>query len=92
MFQGRLGNLMCQYGTLLAHANRLGARPVLSNDMKKKMLKHFPNIQMPSESEIPECNFNWHNLEISKVNNLDPVDIKVHFLNELRFQDLFVYN
>jgi hypothetical protein len=80
MLQGRLGNLMCQYGTLLAHAERLGGKPVLSVAMKTKMLKHFPNLKMPSVSEIPGCIFNWKDIEINETNALDFVDIQVNFL------------
>jgi hypothetical protein len=70
---------MGQYGSLLAHASRLGAKPVLSTEMKEKMLKHVPYIQMPSESEIPGCIFNWHDIQLIEINTLDPVDIQVNF-------------
>ena len=68
---------MCQYGTLLAHSERMGAKPVLSDGMKTEMLKHFPNLEMPSESEIPECSFNWIDIEINEINLLDFVDVEV---------------
>ena len=68
---------MCQYGTILAHAERLGAKPVLSDIMKTEMLKHFPNLKMPSESEIPECSFNWTDIETNGTNMLDIADVQV---------------
>jgi tRNA(Phe) wybutosine-synthesizing methylase Tyw3 len=42
---GRLGNKMSQYATLLAHANRLGAKAVLSSWMRKELITHFPDIR-----------------------------------------------
>ena len=69
---------MCQYGTLLAHSERMGAKPVLSDGMKTEMLKHFPNLKMPSESEIPACSFNWTDIETNETNLLDFEDVKVH--------------
>ena len=68
---------MCQYGTILAHAERLGAKPVLSDTMKTEMLKHFPNLKMPSESEITECSFNWTDIETNGTNMLDVADVQV---------------
>ena len=43
---GRLGNKMTQYATLLAHASRLGAKPVISSIMKNDLSKHFPQIRL----------------------------------------------
>ena len=71
---------MCQYGTLLAHSERMGVKPVLSNGMKQKLLKHFPNIKFPSESEIPECAFNWTDIRIGETNSLGLEDLKVSYL------------
>ena len=42
---GRLGNKMSQYATLLAHANRLGAQPVISTNLDEDLRKHFPNLR-----------------------------------------------
>ena len=72
---------MCQYGTILAHAERLGAKPVLSDMMKTEMLKHFPNLKMPSESEIPECSFNWTDIETIGTNMLDVADVQVTIIS-----------
>jgi hypothetical protein len=76
-FQGRLGNLMCQYGTLVAHANRMGALPVLSDSMKSELLKHFPNLKVPSESELPWCAFEWEDIDINETNQLELGDVMV---------------
>ena len=43
---------MSQYGTLLAHAKRIGAKAVLSDGMKAQMKRHFPKLLMISVSEI----------------------------------------
>jgi hypothetical protein len=68
---------MSQYGTLLAHSNRLGAKSVLSDYMKLELLKHFPNLTMPSESELPQCNFQWIDIYMNETNQLDIDDVVV---------------
>ena len=42
---GQTGNKMSQYATLLAHANRTGARPVLLLQMREDLLLHFPRLR-----------------------------------------------
>ena len=68
---------MSQYGTLLAHANRIGAKPILSDGMKAQMLRHFPELPMRSVKEIKGCKFNWTNIDIEKFNLLEIDDIMV---------------
>jgi hypothetical protein len=68
---------MCQYGTLLAHANRMGVQPVLSDYMKSELLKHFPNLRVPSESELPGCAFNWTDIDTNGTNQLEIGDVQV---------------
>ena len=68
---------MSQYGTLLAHANRIGAKPILSNGMKAQMKRHFPELPMRSVTEIKGCKFNWTNIDIEKFNLLEIDDIMV---------------
>ena len=68
---------MSQYGTLLAHANRIGAKPILSDGMKAQMLRHFPELPMRSVTEIKGCKFNWTNIDIEKFNLLEIDDVMV---------------
>ena len=68
---------MSQYGTLLAHANRIGAKPILSNGMKAQMKWHFPELPMRSVTEIKGCKFNWTNIDIEKFNLLEIDDVMV---------------
>ena len=68
---------MSQYGTLLAHANRIGAKPILSDGMKAQMKRHFPELPMRSVTEIKGCKFNWTNIDIEKFNLLEIDDIMV---------------
>ena len=71
---------MCQYGTLLAHSYRIGAKPVLSDYMKLEMQKHFPGLPMKSVSEIRGCNFNWTDIETKEANSLEIGDVKASFV------------
>ena len=73
---------MCQYGTLIAHAYRIGATPVLSDAMKQEMLKHFPHLKVKSVSEIQGCKFNWVDIETKEANILEINDVMVHFLHK----------
>ena len=68
---------MSQYGTLLAHANRIGAKPILSDGMKAQMKRHFPELPMRSVTEIKGCKFNWTNIDIEKFNLLEIDDVMV---------------
>jgi hypothetical protein len=74
---------MCQYGTLTAHAYRIGATPVLSDFMKTEMIKHFPNLKMKSVSEITGCKFNWTDINTKDTNMLEINEVKVRYYSKM---------
>ena len=49
---GRLGNQMSQYMTLLHFAEKLELKPVIGTEMKKKLLPAFPYISTVSTDEL----------------------------------------
>ena len=58
-YQGRLGNLMCQYGTLLAHAFRIGATPILSyqEPILQNVLSTHPTEPYIFHARLPKQQF-----------------------------------
>lgn len=55
--EGRLGNQMGEYASLYAHARRLGVKAVIPEEMARFLEPIFPNISIPSEKGLPECQF-----------------------------------
>jgi hypothetical protein len=68
---------MSQYATLLAHSTRLGVQPVLSDLMKSKMLKHFPDLVLPSVLELGNCSWTFKDINITVSNELDAKSVQV---------------
>lgn len=80
---------MSQYGTLLAHANRIGAKPILSDGMKAQMKRHFPELPMKSVSEIEGCKFNWTDITLEQFNLLEISEVvssPLNIFNSTTFQ------
>ena len=67
--QGRLGNHMCQYATLISASKLINATPVISYKMSQTLTKVFPYLTIP----VVNCSkpINWTHIHIEELKNLD---------------------
>ncbi|XP_059086972.1 galactoside alpha-(1,2)-fucosyltransferase 1-like [Tigriopus californicus] len=66
---GRLGNKMSQYMTLLGQSKRLHFRPIIQRGMSQILSSIFPRLSVPSQDIVP-CTCNWtivHMNELCKI-------------------------
>jgi hypothetical protein len=49
---------------------------VISDYMRSELLKHFPNVAIPSESFYANCTFKWEEINIERTNELNIDDLK----------------
>lgn len=66
---GRLGNLMGEYATLLALAERDQLFPILQERTYKTLAKYFVHITVPSV-DVLNCKMNWASLNLGSYNSL----------------------
>ena len=66
---GRLGNQLGEYASLLAASKVINATPVISEDMKNKLYKVFPYFTIPS-LKCPNTTITWTHIGLKKIQNL----------------------
>ena len=66
---GRLGNQLGEYASLLAASKVINATPVISNVMRNKLFEVFPYFTIPS-LKCSKTEIEWTHIGLNKIQNL----------------------